>query len=105
MKGALLVTLATCLVLQKCWGAWQENVRPKMYVQLGKSIFFKTFKHVKFLLRNNNHYSIYSSFQKYQLVCLVLIYEYIIQYDLINFPSYSLILDWNTHIQLFVHES
>ncbi|XP_076268186.1 semaphorin 1a isoform X1 [Rhynchophorus ferrugineus] len=35
MRGLLVVALAMCVALQRCWGAWQENVRPKMYVQLG----------------------------------------------------------------------
>lgn len=28
--------MAACAVLSACLAAWQENVRPKMYVQLGK---------------------------------------------------------------------
>ncbi|XP_066142408.1 semaphorin-1A isoform X1 [Euwallacea fornicatus] len=35
MKGAFMVVLTACLTMKQCWGAWQENVRPKMYVQLG----------------------------------------------------------------------
>ncbi|XP_025829100.1 semaphorin-1A [Agrilus planipennis] len=35
MTTSILFTLVTVCAITKCFAAWQENVRPKMYVQLG----------------------------------------------------------------------
>lgn len=35
MRGVFVVVAAAC-ALSACLAAWQENVRPKMYVQLGE---------------------------------------------------------------------
>lgn len=38
MKGIFPIIL-TAIVITSCRAAWQENVRPKMYVQLGELKF------------------------------------------------------------------
>lgn len=51
--GVLVIVLAA-MVATTCLAAWQENVRPKMYVQLGKRI----------ILYRNLH-DIHSEFSSY----------------------------------------
>lgn len=39
MMGVIAILLVA-IITSTCETAWQENVRPKMYVQLGESTFF-----------------------------------------------------------------